>query len=169
MIDQSTVLSTTFTSVPVMPVRNSIASHPTGITSTASALLLAAASSSPSPAIRTIRLVSSSAAANPPAFPQNVLVPPSSPFTLRFPATSTQQQLGPTSVSVDSSTSSCYEFPDGQFSCQPDWAVEIYNSYLLAVHTASTASICSSDGSQHEFDGFRYAILFFGIIPSPAF
>ena len=68
MTEQSTVLPTTFTSVPVMPVSNSIASHPTGISSTASALLSAASSSSPSPVIRTIRLVSSSAAASPPAF-----------------------------------------------------------------------------------------------------
>ena len=103
MTEQSTVLPTTFMSVPVMPVSHSIASHPTGISSTASALLSAPASSSPSPVIRTIRLASSSPAASPPAFPHNVLAPPSSPFTSRFPATSTQQQLGTTSVSVDSS------------------------------------------------------------------
>ena len=66
-------------------------------------MLSAAASSSPSPVIRTIRLVSSSPAASQPPFPHNVLAPLSSPFTLRFPATSTQQQLGPTSISVDSS------------------------------------------------------------------
>jgi hypothetical protein len=116
-------------------------SNPAVISSTVLGLLLAAWSLLVLPAIRTIRLVSSSSASSPPSFPQNVLAPPTSPVTLCLPATSAQQ-VGHLSASVNSPGS----LSNFQPVCQPDWAFATDNIQFISVHTTILFSKCSCDG-----------------------
>ena len=139
--EQSNLPPTTSTSVPVVSVSNPTVSNPAVISSTVLGLLLAAWSLLVLPAIRTIRLVSSSSASSPPSFPQNVLAPPTSPVTLCLPATSAQQ-VGHLSASVNSPGS----LSNFQPVCQPDWAFATDNIQFISVHTTILFSKCSCDG-----------------------
>ncbi len=88
MNEESNLPPVTFPSIPV--VSSGIQTSSNLVLSTASSgLLSAAASSLASPAVRTIRLLSPSAASHPIPLPSAVLAPTTSPFTLCRAATST--------------------------------------------------------------------------------